>query len=125
MDPSILKNVMLPIVIVSVAILAPVAVVWIVMWFRQQRQDRLFETVRHFADKGLPVPRELIEPPPAAARSGSALSQALTLVGAGAGISLMFMTMEYPALVGIGALPACIGLGQLVALWVERQRGKA
>ena len=46
-----LMGVMIPIV----AILMPVAIVFIALYFRHQRQVSLHETIKHLADKGMPA----------------------------------------------------------------------
>ncbi|MFN0183832.1 MAG: DUF6249 domain-containing protein [Aquabacterium sp.] len=121
MDATLIQKGVMPMVIAVTGILAPVLLVALVLWFKQNRTDRLYDLVRDFAQKGLPVPRELLEPPEPRPGSGR-LVTAMTLLGAGAGLSVMFWFMNSNELVGIGALPGFIGLGQLLALWIESRR---
>jgi Flp pilus assembly protein TadB len=108
-----------------VGILLPVAIIWLVFHFRQRKTEALYATVKHLADKGHPIPPELIDPPgEAQERSGDTpLVRALTTLGAGVGLGLMFWIMNVKFLIGIGVLVGCIGVAQLLALMIERRRG--
>jgi Domain of unknown function (DUF6249) len=100
----------------------PVAVIWLVLHFRERQRQQLYETVKHYADRGMPVPRELLDPPRPPQRPGNAPRFiAFTLIGAGIGIGLMFWTLELPSLIGIGGLVVCIGVAQLIALGLDRR----
>ncbi|HEX7439666.1 MAG TPA: hypothetical protein VF319_06160, partial [Caldimonas sp.] len=44
------------------SVLMPVLVVLVVMHYRHQRTIKLHETVKYLADRGMPVPRELLDP---------------------------------------------------------------
>jgi Domain of unknown function (DUF6249) len=104
----------------------PVAVIWLVLHFRERQRQQLYETVKHYADRGMPVPRELLDPPKPAQRPGNAPRFiAFTLIGVGIGIGLMFWNLELPNLVGIGGLVVCIGVAQLVALALDRRDEQA
>lgn len=118
MDATLFQKGIMPMVIAVSGILAPVLIVGVVLWFRHQKQEALYALVRDMATKGLPIPRELLDPP-ARSMGPTRLAAALTLVGAGAGLAVMFWTMKSDELVGIGALPGLIGVGQLVALALE------
>lgn len=117
MDATLFQKGILPMVVAVTGILAPVLVVALVLWFRHVRQEALYALVRQFAQQGLPVPRELIDPP---RRYGAArLTVAFTLVGAGLGLAVMFWMMGERGLSGIGALPLLIGVFQGLAIWLE------
>jgi predicted PurR-regulated permease PerM len=105
------------------AIMAPVAVIWVLLEYRERQRRQLYETVKHYADRGLPLPRELLDPPkPTPQRLGNAARfVAFTLIGVGVGIALMFWTLELPNLMGIGGLVLCVGVAQLVALGLDRR----
>jgi hypothetical protein len=106
-----------------VAILMPVAIVAVALHYRNRRNEALYETVRHLADMGQPVPPELLDPPASAAkRSETPLFRAVTLIGVGVGLSAMFALLGLQFLVGIGALLVCIGIAQLIALRIEARR---
>lgn len=102
------------------SLLIPVALVWVVLRFRQIRTERLYETIRHLADRGQPVPPELLDPP-RRTRAGDTLRfRAITLIGAGLGLSLMFWLLDLRSIAGVGALLVCIGVAQLIALRLDR-----
>ena len=107
------------------AVLMPVAIVFIVLHFRHRRAAETLATVRYLADKGMPVPADLL-------RSGkddrpasdprSMLLTSLSTLGAGVGLMIFFYTwtpMRF--LWGIGALVAIIGVAQLIGLWLTRK----
>ena len=108
-----------------IAILLPIGIIWLVLHYRNRRNDALYETVKHLADKGLPVPPELLDPPQAKNDRESPLFRAITLLGVGIGLGLMFWFLDLKFLVGIGALLLCIGIAQIIALMIERRRGDA
>ena len=123
MDPEVLKHTLVPIVAILtglIAILMPVAIVWVVLHFRHQRQQAAFETVRRLAEQGHPVPPQLLEPTTPKAAGESALFRAFTLLGVGVGLAIMFYLLNLAFLSGIGALLVCIGVAQLIALGIER-----
>lgn len=111
-----------------VAILMPVAIVFIALYFRHQRQVSLHETIKHLADKGMPVPKDLLDPPAQkwSADAGgrqrrSPLFGAMTVFGVGIGLMIFFYAMGLGGLWGVGALVATIGVAQLIALAIERR----
>jgi RNA polymerase sigma-70 factor (ECF subfamily) len=95
----------------------PVIIVFVVLHFRERQRQQLYETVMHFADRGLPVPRELLDPPRPQRPSVLATPRfwAFTLIGAGLGLALMFWSLDLAPQMGIGGLLGCIGLAQLAA----------
>lgn len=118
---SILPRI-LGILIPLAGIALPVILVFVVLHFRERQRQQLYETVKHFADRGLPVPRELLDPPRPQRPSALATPRfwAFTLIGTGLGLALMFAMMDLAFLMGIGGLLVCIGLAQLVALHLDR-----
>lgn len=129
MEAEVLKHTLVPIVAILtglIAILMPVAIVWVVLHFRHQRQQAAFETVRRLAEQGLPVPPQLLDPPAPKDSSGdTALFRAFTLLGVGVGLAIMFYLLNLAYLSGIGALLVCIGLAQLIALRIEGPKSAA
>ena len=110
LEPSLL----IPIV----AILMPIGIVVIVALFVQKLQERKHATLVNLLEKGLPVPRELLNPP---RREGSPMMRALTLIGVGVGVSAFLGAMfklEH-GLWACGLIPLSIGVAQLVALKLE------
>ena len=101
----------------------PVIIILVVLHYRQQQREKLYEIVKHFADRGLPVPRELLDPPrPARGQDvlGNARFRALTLIGTGVGVALMFWLLDLAFLTGIGALLVSIGVAQWIAVRLDR-----
>jgi len=104
-----------------VAIITPIVIVAVVLHFRQRQRQALYDTVKHFADRGMPVPRELVDPPPTTGAPvlGTPRFRAITLIGTGVGLGLMFWSLDLRFLIGIGGLLVCIGLAQLFALKLD------
>lgn len=107
------------------AVLMPVAIVFIVLHFRHRRSVETLATVRHLADKGMPVPADLLrsgKDDRAASDPRSMLLTSLSTLGAGVGLMVFFYTwtpMRF--LWGIGALVAIVGVAQLLGLWLTRK----
>lgn len=120
MDLSILPK-LAALVIPIVAILFPILLVAMILHFKQRQRDALYETVKHFTDRGMPVPRELLNPPQPVGQSvlGTPRFRAITLIGAGIGLALMFYLLELRFLIGIGGLLVCIGVAQLIAIKLD------
>lgn len=117
---SKLGGLLIPIVAILGGILMPIVIIYIALHYRQQQRDKLYETVKHFADRGMPVPAELLDPPRGGVNAfGSLRFRAMTLIGVGAGLVVMFTVMGLDSLWGIGALLACIGAAQLIALRLD------
>lgn len=120
MDSAIivkLAGLLIPIV----AIITPILIIAVVFYFKQRQRQALYETVKHFADRGMPVPRELLDPPqpPGPPALGTPRFRAITLIGTGVGLGLMFWSLDLRFLIGIGGLLVCIGLAQLFALKLD------
>jgi hypothetical protein len=98
----------------------PIIVIALVLWFRERHRQQLYETVRHYADRGMPVPRELIEPPRRWALATPRYG-AFTIIGLGVGLALMFWSMGLASLIGIGGLLVCVGVAQLIALALDQR----
>lgn len=125
MDAAALMHSIVPVVgMVTgiIAILLPALIVFVVLHFRHKRTERLYETVRKLAELGQPVPPELLDPPAERREAGSPLMRAVTLIGTGIGLGLMFYLMGMKWLVGVGAMLVCIGLAQCLGLWLERSQ---
>ncbi len=118
MDLSILPKIA-ALLIPLAGIALPVLIVFIVLHFRERQRQQQYDTVKHLADRGLPVPRELLDPPAKEDKSGTPRYRAFTLIGVGVGLAVMFAMLGLKNLMGIGALLVCIGLAQLFALQTE------
>ena len=121
MDP-LLKLLSPQLLIPIIAILMPLAIVFIALSFAHKHQERRHQTVVNLLEKGLPVPPELLRGAPR--REGSALMRALTLVGVGVGLSgfLFAMFGLWMGIWAAGLIPFAIGVAQLIALKLEPQR---
>ena len=114
-EPGLLVGMIIPIAgMILVAYL-----VYLALHFRQLRNDKLMETVQRLADRGQPIPPWLLDPPE---RSATPFYGAMTLLGVGIGLMLMFYTMNLAKVMGIGLMVACIGAAQLIALAIESRR---
>ena len=123
---------LLGITIPIVAILMPVAIVFIALYFRHQRQVSLHATIKHLADKGMPIPKDLLDPPgqdwnavDGTRVRRSPLFGAMTVLGVGVGLMVLFYALGMGGLWGVGALVATIGVAQLIALAIERRGPKS
>jgi Domain of unknown function (DUF6249) len=96
----------------------PLAVLVVVLQFRERQRKQLYDTVKHYADRGMPVPRELLDPPRRSSLNTPRYG-AFTVIGLGLGLALMFWALELPALTGIGGLLVCVGAAQLIALALD------
>jgi hypothetical protein len=101
----------------------PVIVIVVVLQFRERQRKQLYDTVKHYADRGMPVPRELIEPPRRSSLNTPRYG-AFTVIGLGLGLVLMFWSLELPSLMGIGGLLVCVGAAQLIALALDAREAR-
>jgi hypothetical protein len=101
-----------------------VAIVLIPLAFVHKRQERKHQTIVNLLEKGLPVPRELLG---VQRVPGSGLMRAMTLVGAGVGVTAYFIVMFglQSGLWGAGLIPLAVGVAQLVAIRLEARRPDA
>jgi hypothetical protein len=103
----------------------PVGIVALVLTFRHRRQKLAHETMRLMIEKGLPVPPELINPPPPAKRPTSDLRRGLIWLALGIGSAILFlMVFEDSGLWALGLIPAFIGVAYLLCwgIGVARER---
>ena len=104
-------------------ILMPLGIVIVGLNYAWKYQERKHKTIVDLLEKGLPVPRELLNSP---RREGSSLMRALTLVGVGVGTSAFLGAMFHfeHGLWAAGLIPLAIGVAQLIALKIEPQRSE-
>ena len=117
---SKMGGLLIPILGILAGIVLPIAIVAIVMQSQQRQRAALLDTVKHLADRGLPVPPELLNLPQGGTAQTSPRFRAITLLGAGVGLALMFWLLNLQFLIGIGGLLACIGAAQLFAIRLDR-----
>ena len=105
------------------ALALPVGIVAIVLTFRHRRQKLAHETMRLMIEKGLPVPMELINPPPPVRPPKSDLRRGLIWLAIGIGSAIFLLkTFEDSGLWALGLIPAFIGVAYLLCWVVELAR---
>jgi hypothetical protein len=97
----------------------PITVVAMVLYYFLRKARLKHQTILSLAEKGMPVPPELIVAPQAAKRASSDLKVGIVLFAAGAGISLFFLEVHGP--ISLGAIPGLMGIGYMVAWKLEKQ----
>ena len=97
-------------------------VVFLVLHYKHLKTEKTLETIRHLADRGMPVPPELLDPKNDDGKRQSSLVGAITTIGAGVGLIAMFAIMGVRILIGVGVMVVCVGAAQLLGLWIESRR---
>jgi hypothetical protein len=92
----------------------PLLMVAIVLIYKHRKLRITHETIVRLAEKGLPVPPELFEPP---LNRSSGLRGGLVLIALGVGLSLFFL--EKGGAWSIGLIPGLMGVALLIAWWIE------
>ena len=92
----------------------PLLLVAIVLLYKHRRMRMTHETIVRLAEKGIPVPPELLEPP---RHRSSGLRGGLVLIALGAGLSIFFLERGGPW--SIGLIPGLMGVALLIAWAVE------
>lgn len=91
----------------------PLIVIAIILVYKHQRNRMQQETILRLAEKGLPVPPELLRPPE---RSASPKA-GLVLLALGVALSTFFWESGQPW--SIGLIPGLMGLALLIAWKIE------
>jgi len=98
----------------------PLLMVAIVLLYKHRKMRITHETIVRLAEKGIPVPPELLEPPRSRT---SGLRGGLVLIALGAGLSIFFL--EQRGAWSIGLIPGLMGVALLIAWAIEsRARDK-
>jgi hypothetical protein len=92
----------------------PLALVALVLYYRHRKLQMNHETITRLAEKGLPIPPELMEPP---RRGNAGLRGGLVLVALG--IALSFFFAGWGPGWSIGLIPGLMGVALLVAWKIE------
>ena len=96
----------------------PLAMVAVVLIYKHRKAQMNHDTITRLAEKGLPIPPELLERP----RPGHAgLRGGLVLVALGIALSIFFAGWG-PGW-SIGLIPGLMGVALLVAWKIENSRG--
>ena len=96
----------------------PLLLVAVILYYKHRRLKLTHETISRLAEKGLPVPPELLEAP---RRGQSGLRAGLVLVALGLAIGIFFAQTGVPW--SIGLIPGLMGVALLVAWTIERRQG--
>ena len=94
----------------------PLGLVGIILYYKHRRARITHETVARLAERGMPVPPELLVP----ARRRTGLQAGLVLVAMGLGISISFHEVGLPW--SIGLIPTFMGAALLLAWKIESSR---
>jgi hypothetical protein len=96
----------------------PLILVAIILYYKHRRLRMMHETIARLAEKGLPVPPQLLDPP---RRVHSGLRGGMVLVALGIGLAI-FMQQTNGSW-SIGLIPGLMGLALIIA-WAIEIRGK-
>ena len=111
----------IPLVVMS----APILVALILMRYRFRQNQARYQTLLQLADKGVPLPPELLVEP----QVHSERRRGLVLVSAGLGLMVTLLVLpghvddgqSIGSLWGLGLLPLMIGLGYLASWWLNQR----
>jgi hypothetical protein len=95
----------------------PLAMIAIILYYKHRKNRLTHETIARLAEKGLPVPPELLQPP---AHSYAGLRGGLVLVGLGIALVIFFRQISGPW--SIGLIPGLIGAALIVSWAIEARR---
>ena len=95
----------------------PLLLVVVILFFRHRKLRMTHETIARLADKGLPVPPELLEP---RRRGNSGLRGGLVLVALGFATGIFFAQTGVPW--SIGLIPGLMGVALLISWGIERRQ---
>jgi Domain of unknown function (DUF6249) len=113
----------LPIVVVTMLTIfgAPVLIVAFIMYFGFSKSRMQHRTIRMLAEKGQPIPAEILAPPAPAVRQRSDMRRGIVLVMVGVGIMICFGAWSdwEGGSWALGVIPFVIGLGYLLVWKLE------
>src|SRR5258706_14454186 len=96
----------------------PLLLVAVILFYKHRRQRMIHETIARLAERGLPVPPQLLDPP---RRGHSGLRGGMVLIGLGIGLAGVMYEMQGSW--SIGLVPGLMGAALLIA-WVIEMPGK-
>jgi hypothetical protein len=97
----------------------PLALVAVILYYKHKKHRITHETIARLAEKGLPVPPELLRP---SGHSHAGLRGGLMLIGLGIALVIFFQQIRGPW--SIGLIPGMIGLALVVSWAIESRRDK-
>jgi hypothetical protein len=96
----------------------PILLVAIILYYKHRKTRLTHETIARLAEKGLPVPPELLDPP---RRGNPGLRGGLVLVALGIGLGVF--CYETGTTWSLGLIPGLMGLALILAFAIERRKG--
>lgn len=118
-----LPEFVIPIVAITMLTIfgAPVLIVAFIMYFGFSKSRMQHRTVRMLAEKGQPIPPELLAPPTPALRQRNDMRRGIVLVMVGLGVMLTFGAWSgwEGGAWALGVIPFVIGLGYLLVWKLE------
>jgi hypothetical protein len=99
----------------------PILLVALILHYKHRRTRLTHETIAQLAERGLPVPPQLLDPP--RRRQDASLRAGLILVGLGIGLGLFFYEVKAPW--SIGFVPGLMGVAMLIGWAIEKRSDKA
>ncbi len=96
----------------------PLLLVAIILYYKHRKLRMTHATIAALAEKGLPVPPELLDPP---RKSHAGLRGGLVLVALGIALSIFLQEVGVPW--SIGLIPGLMGVALLLA-WAIETRSK-
>jgi hypothetical protein len=110
--------VLIPLAGTLVTFALPILLVAVILYYKHRKNTATLETISRLAEKGLPVPPELLSPPPQRGEPG--LMAGLVLLGLGLGLAIFFEQVGAPW--SIGLIPGFMGLAILIGWTIESRR---
>jgi len=121
-----IPDVVVPIVVVTMMTIfgAPVLIVAFIMYFGFSKSRMQHRTIRMLAEKGQPIPPELLAPPTPALRQRSDMRRGIVLAMVGVALMICFGAWNdwEGGAWAIGVIPFVIGLGYLLVWKLEGEK---
>ena len=108
---------LIPIVGMLVTFALPLLLVAIILYYKHRRQRMTHDTIVRLAEKGLPIPQELLEPPTPQNPSDAGMRGGLVLVALGIALGIFLREVNGPW--SIGFIPGLMGVALLIAWKIE------
>lgn len=96
----------------------PILLVAVILNYKHRKNTLTHETIARLAEKGMPIPPELLLPPPP--RGEPNLQAGLVLLGLGLGLGIFFAEVGAPW--SIGLIPGFMGAAILIGWFIESRR---
>ena len=97
----------------------PVLIVWLALNYKSKRDRMIHDTIARLAEKGLPVPPELLSHTPQAGGNRD-LRSGLVLIAVGVGLMIFFSQIARSTW-AVGLIPGLIGVAFIVSWAIERR----